>query len=159
MEKETAEIPSSATETSPYAEVVDAIAAARAAEVANAQAVADFAVLATQAAMTIPAANASHPIEAILAAQAAEAAAKQSIAQKTEIVSTPPKSQSPSGETGDWTIVDREVKSSNPIASAAPAPSLGARPKTPQQHLVEKAPLHPGNKPLALPVKKSETIF
>lgn len=156
-------VPANTPVASPYAGVADAIAAARAAELANAhQAVAEFA---NQATKSIPTQN--PPIEAILAAQAAELATKQLIAndsQKTESIATPPKSQSPSRECGDWTIVDSvekmNISSSSETAAApvpaptpAPAPTpesasaLGARPKSPpqQQQPVVKTPVHPGN--------------
>lgn len=154
VEKEE-QVPANTYVTSPYAGLADAIAAARAAELACAQATTESP---NQETKSIPAQSAPHPIEAVLAAQAAEAATKQLMAddsQKTETVSTPPKSQSPSRECGDWTIVDsvEKVSISSPSETAAtpvpspspaPSPSLGARPKSPQQQpTVVKTPAHP----------------
>ena len=167
------EVPTKVPEVNPYAQVADAIAAARAAELANAQSFADFA---NQAAAVVEVKVA--PIEAMLAAQAAEARAAAAQAAEAKAVAqaaaeaaaraaaqaaaeaaaqaaeearkqtpspqpTTTPQQSPSRDSGDWTIVD-DVEKSN--ASAAAAANLGARPKSPpQQPLVEKAPLHPGN--------------
>ena len=169
------EVPTKVPEVNPYAQVADAIAAARAAELANAQSFADFA---NQAAAVVEVKVA--PIEAMLAAQAAEARAAAAHAAEAQAVAqaaaeaaaraaaqaaaeaaaqaaeearkqtpspqpTTTPQQSPSRDSGDWTIVD-DVEKSNASAAAAAAANLGARPKSPpQQPLVEKAPLHPGN--------------
>ena len=130
--------PTKTEEVSPYAEVADSIAAARAVEFANAQTLADFPNQ-TSALVRVK----FVPVEAIIAAET-KVATEAEVVETNKLSDTPTTTpqQSPSRDSGDWTIVDDDVEKSNASVAAA----IGARPKCPPQQLTitEKAPLCPG---------------
>lgn len=134
--------PFKAAALNPYAAVSDAIAAARAAELASAQVLAEYADFAVPA---TPRSEALDSLEATLTSQETEAIpAKPSI--EKESASSSPKSGSPTRESGDWTMVDSP--GSVTVVTVSPSAILGARPKSPPQQRkppVEEAPLHSGN--------------
>lgn len=132
--------PFKAAAVNPYAAVSDAIAAARAAELANAQVVADVVHQATSRS------EALDSLEAMLTPQETEAIeAKPSI--EKESASPSPKPGSPTRESGDWTMVDSPGNVT--VVTVSPSAILGARPKSPPQQrkppVVEEEPLHSGN--------------
>ena len=137
----------------PYAAVSDAIAAARAAELATAQIVADFA---NQAGTQV---ETPRPVEVSSTTQTTEITETKPSPALQATVSTSPKSSSPTRDSDGWTMVD-DVEKVNISPSfvyalldgkdsaSAPGAQLGARPKSPPQQqtepLVENAPIHPG---------------
>ena len=133
-------MPSKTKEINPYAEVADSIAAGRtvSVEFANAQTLKADLPNQTSALIEVKVL----PVESMLAAEAKVATEAEVKTKKLSPTPTTTPQQSPSRDSGDWTIVDDDVEKSNASVAAA----IGARPKCPPQQLTitEKTPLHPG---------------